>query len=71
MLCAVLLGVVWISDGVESVGVVCLGCCLFSVVRASRVVVAASFGTLNLRIPRKTYAVYESSISRHVECFKI
>ena len=42
------------SDSVELIGilkVICLGCCLFSVVRASYVV-TASLGTSNPRIPR-------------------
>ena len=48
----------------------CLGCCLFSVVRASSIVVAVSLGILNLRIPRWSEVSYKSRIGRHVESLK-
>ena len=74
--CCMLCGLNWLggSDDVESIDVLklmCLGCCLFSVLMAFRVVVADYLGTLHLRIPRWSDAVYECRIDRHVESLKM
>ena len=55
--CCMLCCLGWLggSGSAWSIGVLnvtCLGCCLFNAVRISNVAVAASMGTLNLRIPR-------------------
>ena len=49
----------------------CLGCCLFSIVKVSIVVVGALLGTLNSRIPRLLDVACERSISWHVKFLKM